>query len=438
MDVQQLARAFHQRGWQLHRVGGCVRDSFLARESHDIDLCSDAKPVDIDWLLQAEGLKSVTIAASFGIVTTFLDEGEVQIATWRGDDAGRKPEDVTFVASLREDLARRDFTINAIAQDALTSELVDPFGGLQDIEHGVIRAVGSPTRRIAEDPLRILRAVRFAAQLNFNIEPETAQACAESAQLLAAMSRERVRDELCKMLVSANPGRGLRLCRDLSLLPFIHPALNALVGCLDTSPFHIADPDVFNHTLNVVTATPNDIVTRLSALLHDVGKPISRVVRDGLTSFHGHEDTGATLARDILADLKFDNAIIKSVVNVVALHMRRIGADSDKAARRIIKDAGDDLDTLLSVMRADANDSCSSDAMAALDTPITALRGEGLTSAALRSPITGEQIMEVTGLRPGKEVGRLKKLLDNAVVEGVLSPTDVKGALNFVKENCHV
>lgn len=430
MNINELAQRFSWSGFHLFSVGGCVRDELLGRPVHDYDCCTDAHPKDIQSILRVANLPANLVGVSFGVVITQLDEGEVQIATFRSDNPGRRPE-VTYTSTFEEDSARRDITLNAIARDCLTNELIDPQNGVSDINNQLIRAVGNPYDRIADDPLRILRVVRFAAQLNFSIEENTFRACAESAQTLATISRERIHDELVKMLLAPQPSIALNLCRDLGLLPFIAPELQRLVGCVDNSPHHTNNPDVFDHTLAVVDGTPVNLVARLAALLHDIGKPDTRSFNeDSITTWIGHEDIGAKLARTVCNNLTFDNDTTRSVCRIVQLHMRRLNANTDSAVRRILVNAGADLDNLLEVMQSDAADS-GSDIISLVE------RIERLTAQTpvntICSPLNGQQIMAITGLQSGPRIGQLKRLLDEAVVDGTIVAGDALAAENILR-----
>jgi poly(A) polymerase len=310
-----LARIFHADNKELYMVGGTVRDLLLRRPtSPDIDLTTNARPDDIKRLIVATHPDAVvTVGEQFGTVRAHYrrpsEPGEapspdgagdrasplpaaliaevsgdmdvVEITTYRSDqysDGSRKPE-VTFGDSLEGDLLRRDFTINAMARDPLSGEIVDPFGGREDLDHGLIRAVGNdPASRFDEDPLRLLRAARFAAQLGFEIEPTTAQAIKLQAPTLARISRERIRDEFTKLLMTQHPSRGLRLLVDFGLMPWIVPEVLELCG-VSQKPAH--SKDVYDHVLRVVERTPPRPATRWAGLLHDIAKPRTRSVEDG-------------------------------------------------------------------------------------------------------------------------------------------------------------
>ena len=273
-------------------------------------------------------------------VASATDEVIVEITTYRSEQynpESRKPE-VCFGTSLEDDLIRRDFTINAMARDPLTGAINDPFGGHADLEARLIRAVGDDAeQRFADDPLRLLRAVRFAAQLDFTIEPRTATAIQTQAAMLEKISRERVRDEFTKLLVSPRPMVGLRLTVDLGLIPYIVPEVMELRGVSQRPGLPGHSKDVYEHVLRVVQNTPPRQAMRWAGLLHDIAKPRTRSVENGQVHFFGHEDVGAAMARDVLKRLKFDRPFIDHVARMVKLHMRANAYEpewTDGAVRR--------------------------------------------------------------------------------------------------------
>jgi poly(A) polymerase len=447
-------------------VGGTVRDLLLRRPtSPDIDLTTNARPDDIKRLIAGTNPEAVvTVGEQFGtvrvhyrratspdevtpavpaghgsgaipaalVVETSGDVDVVEITTYRSDqysDGSRKPE-VTFGDSLEGDLLRRDFTINAMARDPLSGEIVDPFGGRDDLERGLIRAVGNDAAsRFDEDPLRLLRAARFAAQLGFAIEPETMAALALQAPTLARISRERVRDEFTKLLLTDHPARGLRLLVDAGLMPYIVPEVVELCG-VSQKPAH--SKDVYEHVLRVVERTPARPATRWAGLLHDIAKPRTRSVEDGKVHFFGHEDIGAVMARDILHRLKFDRPFIEYVSRLVKLHMRAnayLPEWTDGAVRRLMLDADDGLHDLLDLSRADITsyrqDKVSRAVMRVneLETRCQRLREEA-ERVPIRSPLDGNDLMEIFSREPGPWLRPLKDFLLGLVIDGQLAPDD--------------
>ena len=472
-----LARIFRADDKDLYMVGGTVRDLLLRRPtSPDIDLTTNARPDDIKRLIAGTRPAAVvTVGEQFGTVRvhyqreappdetaneaaptanpaspvpaalvaeTSGDMDVVEITTYRSDqynDGSRKPQ-VTFGDTLDGDLLRRDFTINAMARDPLSGEIVDPYGGRYDLERGLIRAVGDdPASRFEEDPLRLLRAARFAAQLGFEIEPATAQAMAAQASSLARISRERIRDEFTKLLITPQPARGLRILVDAGLMPYIVPEVLELCG-VSQKPAH--SKDVYDHVLRVVERSPARPASRWAGLLHDIAKPRTRSVEDGKVHFFGHEDVGAVMAREILHRLKFDRPFIEYVSRLVKLHMRANAYTAewtDGAVRRLMLDAGDTLHDLLDLSRAD----------------ITSYRPEKVTRAAMRinelearcqrlreeaervpirSPLDGNDLMRLFGREPGPWLRPLKDYLLGLVIDGRLAPDDREEAARLAEE----
>src|SRR5260370_516125 len=356
-----LAEAFLAQHKQLYIVGGRVRDVVLHRgESNDADLATDGKPDEIKQIVAPTHPNAVVLVGErFGTVRLHYASDIIEITTFRSEvynPESRKPE-VCFGTVLEEDLRRRDFTINAMALHPLTGQIYDPFGGQQDLEAHILRAVGNePDKRFDEDPLRLLRAVRFAAQLDFTIEPETRRSIIRQAPKLQKISRERIRDEMNKLLLSAHPAKGLDLLVELGLMEWIIPEVPALRGVSQPPQRPPHTQDVYMHVLRVVERSSPRLICRWSALLHDIAKPRTRTVDDGKVHFFGHEDIGGYMARDILKRLHFDRDFIESVSKIVRLHMRANAYTpewTDGAVRRLILDIEDNLADLLDLSRAD-------------------------------------------------------------------------------------
>jgi poly(A) polymerase len=472
--ILDLARVFAASGKQLYMVGGSVRDLLLRREtSPDVDLTTDARPDEIKRLVaQTHPLVMVTVGEQFGTVRVHYQratddgqqqstggEGEViaaitgefvspeptalvtdhtpeidviEITTFRSDrydPDSRKPE-VTFGDRLEDDLLRRDFTINAMARDPLTGAIIDPYGGRDDLALQLVRAVGDdPEHRFDEDPLRLLRAARFAAQLGFAIEERTADAMARQAATLGKISRERVRDEFTKLLVSPEPMRGLRLLVDSGLMAYIVPEALELRG-VSQRPVH--SKDVYEHVLRVVANTPPRPATRWAGLLHDIAKPRTRSVEDGKVHFFGHEEVGAGMARDILRRLKFDRPFIDRVVRLVRMHMRAnayLSDWTDGAVRRLMLEAGNALPDLLDLSRADITSyrpervSRAAARVTELEERTRRLREEA-ERVPLKSPLDGNDLMALFGRGPGPWLRPVKDHLLGLVIDGQLAPDD--------------
>ncbi len=445
--ILRLAQDFHAQQKQLYMVGGTVRDVLLHRgQSADADLATDAHPDEIKRLVAPTRPNAIVLVGErFGTVRLHYESNIVEITTFRTErynPESRKPE-VCFGTDLLEDLRRRDFTINAMARDPLNGHIIDPFGGRQDLEAHILRAVSDePDKRFDEDPLRLLRAVRFAAQLAFTIEPETRRSIRRQASKLQKISRERIRDEMNKLLVSDHPARGLDLLVELDLMPSIVPEVMELRGVSQQPiPRAPASKDVYAHVLRVVERSSPRLVTRWSALLHDIAKPRTKSVEDNKVHFFNHEDIGAYMARDILKRLHFDRDFIESVSRIVRLHMRANAYTSewtDGAVRRLMIDADDDLPDLLDLSRADIT-SYRMDKVARASARVSELaeRCQHLQEEAkrvpLRSPLDGNELMEMFGRGPGPWLRPIKDHLLSLVIDGELSPDNKEEAARIAR-----
>jgi poly(A) polymerase len=318
--ARRVAARLRDAGWQSWLVGGCVRDRLLGRPVKDFDLATDAPPEAVMGLFP--GAKAV--GAHFGVVLAGEGESQIQVATYRSDDAyldGRRPESVRFETDIRADLARRDFTINALIEDPFTGEVFDHVGGRADLAAGLIRAIGDPAARFAEDYLRMLRAVRFAARLGFAIEPASARAISARADSIAAISAERVRDELTRILTEGGARRGFELLDELGLLAVLLPEVAAMKGVAQPPEFH-PEGDVWVHTLrlleNLGASAPE---LAWAALLHDVGKPPTFRLAERIR-FDGHVEKGVEMAEAILRRLRLSTGEITRTLALIAQHMR--------------------------------------------------------------------------------------------------------------------
>src|SRR5215471_14439964 len=444
--IFKLAEAFYAQHKQLYIVGGTVRDVLLHREeSNDEDLATDATPDEIKRIVAPTHPQSVVLVGErFGTVRLHYPHNIIEITTFRSEQYNpdsRKPE-VCFGTVLEDDLLRRDFTINAMACHPLTGEIIDPFGGRQDLEAHLLRAVGNePEKRFDEDPLRLLRGVRFAAQLDFILESETRRSIVRQAAKLQKISRERIRDEMNKLLLSANPAKGLDLLVELGLMEWIVPEVLALRGVSQQVSKTIHTKDVYAHVLRVVERSSPQLVCRWSALLHDIAKPRTRTVEEGEVHFFGHEDIGSYMARDILKRLHCDRDLIESVSRVVRLHMRANAYQSDwtdGAVRRLMLDSGDDLPDLLDLARADIT-SYRADKVSRAAARVAELaeRCQHLKEEAervpLKSPLDGNELMALFGRGPGPWLRPVKDHLLGLVIDGVLSPDDKEEAARIAR-----
>jgi poly(A) polymerase len=444
--ITTLAEAFHAQHKQLYMVGGTVRDVLLHREqSNDADLATDAHPDEIKRLVAPTQPSAVILVGErFGTVRLHYGSVIVEITTFRTErynPESRKPE-VCFGTSLADDLLRRDFTINALARDPLNGDIIDLFGGRQDLENHILRAVGNePDKRFDEDPLRLLRAVRFAAQLDFTIEAQSRRSIIRQAAKLQKISRERIRDEMNKLLVSPHPAKGLDLLMELGLMAWIIPEVLELRGVSQQQQRTTASKDVYAHVLRVVERSSPRLATRWSALLHDIAKPRTRTVEENKVHFIGHEDIGAYMARDILKRLHFDRDFIESVSRIVRLHMRAnayMTEWTDGAVRRLMLDSGDVLPDLLDLSRADIT-SYRADKVSRAAARVSELeeRCQRLKEEAervpIKSPLDGKELMALFDRQPGPWLRPIKDHLLSLVIDGVLSPDDKEEAARIAR-----
>lgn len=436
----------------LWLVGGWVRDKVLGVPAkQDIDIVLEGDALDLAHFLYSEqiSLHAPVTYPRFGTAMVCISGQNVELVTARResyDQDSRKPARVE-PATIAEDAARRDFTINTLIENVHTGEIVDPLGcALRDIKGRVIRTPLPPQATFDDDPLRMLRAVRFATRLGFEIEHETWTAIERNALRLAppTVSAERIRDEFVKIVVTDYPSRGLDLLRHSGLLAQFAPELLPMWGCIQNE-FHSLP--VWEHVMlaldNLVRFVPDASQNlRLAVLLHDVGKPATRSVgEDGRVHFYAHEDVGARMANTLLTRLKFPGSDVDEVANLVAQHMR-IGEYkptewTDAAVRRFVRAAEGHIDELFEIHRADvsalAHDHRDMSRAALLRTRIEELE-TAHPSREIGSPVSGRQLMQELGLEPGPLIGEVKEWLTNEVIEGRLSPIDGERALALAQE----
>ena len=444
----ELGKRFGDAGFELSLVGGPVRDAFLGRKAPDLDFTSDARPDDIIKVLKGFVDAHWDIGREFGTIGARVGNDQIEITTYRADKyepESRKPE-VAFGNDLNEDLFRRDFTINSMALRLPSKTFVDPFNGLQDLLAGVIRTPGKPEDSFSDDPLRMMRGARFASQLGFEIEPATFDAMVAMAERIEIISAERVRDELVKLMLGANPRKGLTALVESGLAELVLPELPALRLEVDEHHHH---KDVYEHTLTVVEQAidyekqygfEGDFVLRFAALLHDCGKPKTRRLEPGGgVSFHQHDLVGSRIAKKRMQALKFDNDTIRAVGRLIELHLRFFGygdqAWSDSAVRRYVRDAEDLLERLHALTRADVTTRNKrkadrlSFAYDDLENRIAALR-EKEELDSLRPDLSGEEIMAILDLKPSREVGEARAfLMELRLEEGSIGPEAAKERL---------
>jgi tRNA nucleotidyltransferase (CCA-adding enzyme) len=350
--LSEFSQAFTASGHKCFLVGGAVRDMALGKQPEDYDIASDALPAEVMSLFRSV----IPTGIKHGTVTVRFKGHSIEVTTFRTEadyDDARHPSTVSYSKDLSEDLKRRDFTMNALALDCASGELRDEHGGRADLSSKLVRAIGDPVERFTEDGLRPLRAIRFSAQLDFDIEERTFAAISRCHARTRMVSPERVRDELCKMLLSPRPFKAMKLLEDSGLMSIILPELAALRG-LEQSPPHSFD--ALDHSLHACQGSPSRLDQRLAALFHDLGKKDSRIVKaDGGIGFHGHERISEAKSREIMLRLKFPNALIDSVCRLVRHHMTRYEEDwSDASVRRFIARVGEEYyPDLLDILEAD-------------------------------------------------------------------------------------
>lgn len=470
--IADLGRLFAEAGHQLYLVGGCVRDALLGQLGNDLDFTTSARPDESQRLLRQFTRTVWDIGSDYGTISAqAIRDGRdwlIEVTTFRADtyrSDSRKPE-VVFGQTVHDDLIRRDFTVNAMALDVSDPSpagwrFVDPYGGLADLTDRLLRPPSSPEISFGDDPLRMMRAARFASQLNFAVDPATVAAMKQMAGRIEIISIERVRDELSKLLLTDAPRPGLDLLVATGIAAIVLPELPAMQLERDE---HMRHKDVYEHSLTVVEQAielerardlvggrpnPNhrpDLILRLAALLHDIGKPATRAMEAGKVTFHHHDVVGAKMARKRLTALRYPKDVIKPVSDLIALHLRfhgyaegsSGGASSgwtDAAVRRYVRDAGDQLERLHILTRSD----CTTRNVRKADRLRRAYdeleyRIDELAAAeeldAMRPDLDGNQIMALLGVKPGRDVGRAYQfLLERRMADGPLGAERARAEL---------
>ncbi len=436
--VSELAERFSAAGHELYLVGGSVRDTLLGRDPTEYDFTTAARPDAIKEIIAGWGDAVFTVGEAYGTVGVVRDDQSYEITTFRSDiyrDDSRKPV-VTYSDDIGTDLGRRDFTVNALALRLPDMEMIDPHGGLADLHQHLLRTPLSPEISFGDDPLRMLRLYRFVSQLGFTPDEDAIRAIGEMAERLRIVSAERIKDELSKLLVGEHVGAALYGLVETGLAAEFVPEFPALA--LEQDPIH-HHKDVLAHTIAVVEKCPPDLVTRLAALLHDVGKPATRAFGDGGVTFHHHEVVGARMARERLTALRFPGQVVEDVAQLVFLHMRphtyKYGW-TDRAVRRYVRDAGPLLDRLNQLVRCDVTTRNERRARAIsrrideLEERIAELRSQEEIDR-LRPPIDGNQVMAHLGLPPGPVVGEaLDMLLERRIDDGPYSEEEAFAMLD--------
>jgi poly(A) polymerase len=447
--IDDLGRRFTEAGHELALVGGPVRDAMLGRQHNDLDFTTSARPEQTERLLRGWADAIWDMGRAFGTIGCRKGDWQVEITTYRSesyDPSSRKP-DVDFGDNLSGDLGRRDFTVNAMAVRLPGRDLEDPYAGVVDLAHRVLRTPGRPEDSFSDDPLRMMRAARFAAQLGFTVDPAVVEAMRAMAGRIEIISAERVRDELVKLVCAPYPRLGLTLLVETGLADIVLPELPALALERDE---HHRHKDVYQHTLTVLEQAIDleprlpgggpDFVSRFAALMHDVGKPRTRrFLDDGTVTFHHHDVVGAKLTRKRMKALRFSNDQIDAVGELVELHLRFHGYGSgewtDSAVRRYVRDAGDQLERLHILTRADCTtrNQRKADRLRRtydeLEARIAHLAEEEQLNS-IRPDLDGNQIMQILGIGAGREVGDAYKfLLELRMDEGPMTEDEARAAL---------
>lgn len=416
--LKELSNLYAKNGFQIYLVGGAVRDGILGIETKDFDFTTNASSEDSIKMLNKNDYKTTEIGRAFGTIETTVGDYSIHITTYREDKYNkdsRKPE-IKTSGELETDLSRRDFTVNAIAYDINNSEIIDPHGGLKDLSEGLIRTPDTADISFSDDPLRMLRACRFVSTHGFTPNNELFKAISKNVERIEIVSTERIRDEFTKLLTGKEPSLGLKAFVESGLSELIMPELNELKIEVDPKHHH---KDVYEHTMVVLDRVSPTLVSRMSALLHDIGKPKTKGIENGKVHFRHHEVVGAKMSKKILKRLKYDNETIKKVSLLVENHLRphtfKMGW-TDSAVRRYIIDAGGLLEELNDLVRADIttkNKAKYEEINKYLDEMEERIKevAEKEELSKLRPPISGDEIMDMFDLEPGPSVGVIMKAL---------------------------
>ncbi|MDI6766630.1 MAG: CCA tRNA nucleotidyltransferase [Bacteroidota bacterium] len=432
---------------EAYVVGGYVRDKLLGKEVKDIDIVVIGDGIGFAMkVAQQLGRKDVVIYEKFGTAMLPIEEGKIEFVAAREESYSqdsRKPK--IKKASLENDLARRDFTINTLAasiNQKTLGRLSDPFDGLADLKNKILRTPLDPEKTFTDDPLRMMRAIRFAAQLNFIIEANTFRAIKETVHRITIVSMERITDEFMKILASSKPSLGLELLNDAGLTKYFFPELAEMIGIDQRKDYH--HKDVFKHTMKVIDSisqTTDDIWLRFAALVHDIAKPRTKAFQEEIGwTFHGHEEVGARMMKKIFRRMRLPLDRLLYVEKIVRLHLRPMVLVSeevtDSAIRRVMFEAGQDIDDLMLLCRADITSQNPQRVSQYLQNyeKVVKKMGEVEEKDRIRNwqpPVRGEEIMEVCCIKPGPLVGVLKKKIEDAVLDGDI-PNEHDAALEYL------
>ncbi len=422
--MQSICRALRDRGHRAWIVGGCVRDVIMGRPVSDWDVCTDAKPEQ----MLATFPRAIPTGLKHGTITVVKNKVHYEVTTLRGEGSysdGRRPDEVHFVDDISDDLLRRDFTVNAMAVDSESYALVDPWGGRRDLDAKILRAVGDPRARFAEDGLRVLRAARFSAQLEFGLDPETERAIPETLDTYRKVSLERIRDEWVKAMKAKQPSRAFDVMRQGGMLEITCPELLEGAGC-EQNKHHVYD--VWGHAMACMDAClPGDPILRIAALFHDVGKPRSRAFSEKTAdyTFYGHERIGAEMVEPICSRMRFSNDERVRITELVRQHMWHYDGWQDAAVRRWIRRVGiERLADLYALRDADIlgkgpgrSEPEEFERTRALQAHVERILAEGDALSVRDLAIGGRDLMTELGLPPGRILGQILEQLLEEVLE---------------------
>lgn len=431
-QVKTALRLLKDSGFESYAVGGCVRDSLLGNAPDDWDITTSALPVETETVFQSYRL--IETGLQHGTVTVILDGMPLEITTFRVDgdylDA-RHPESVTFTRSLRDDLARRDFTVNTLCWNE-TDGVVDLFGGIADLQNRLLRAVGEPDKRFQEDALRILRGIRFASVLGFTLEEATADSILRNRQLLSAVAKERIRIEFSKLLCGQNAAQVLE--RFHEVVEVFIPELRPLVGCPQNTKYHCFD--VFHHTLAALENIPPLEIPRLCMFFHDFGKPACRRTdADGTDHFKGHEQKSAEIVEPILRRLRYDNHTVKTVTERIRIHDTKSAVTKIRAKKLLSEIGAENYRALMDIKRADcrgkANPHAIDEKLQKMDALLTEILRNGECYSLKQLAVNGNDLKEI-GITDGKAIHDVLDALLLAVIEE-RRPNEKAALLEYAK-----
>jgi len=413
--VNKVLNRLEEAGFEAFIVGGCVRDLILNRIPNDYDVTTSATPDEIQEVFK--NYKTLYVGKQFGTIVVIQSEGDIEVTTYRKEGKyidGRRPSEVTFSRNIKEDLSRRDFTINSIVYNKNTG-IIDPYNGIQDIESRIIRAIGEPSERLNEDYLRILRAVRFSTQLDFSIDENTYIACEKLSDSIKYISAERIKDEIFKILLSERPSKGIRLMEDMGLLNYVIPELVETIDFDQKNPHH--NRTLYEHILCVVDNTPPVLEIRMAALLHDIAKPLTFSIDEkGVGHYFNHDKLGAEMSKDILTRLRCSKNFTDIVSTLVREHMHHSNM-KEKGLKRQLRRVG--KENIFELKKADMKCKNGNKDVSVLDEKIRRIEKilkdhEPYEKSHLK--INGDDIIAL-GFPKGKQIGEILDYLTDKVID---------------------